>query len=614
MFYFYRMKLFKLLLLIVILLPGCSAKQAARVDLDTYLRNTGQYRGKNIIITASIEDLQKHYEAICKENLRQLPFMQQTDDDPVHMKYGSMGGYYTFQQIVADLDSMYLLYPNICTQKAIIGYGWENNPIYMVKISDNPTINEDEPEGIYDALHHAREPGSYTALLYAMWYLLENYGLDEEVTYLVDNRELFFVPVVNPDGLLYNQSIAPSGGGSWRKNRRNNGGSYGVDLNRNYPYQWGYDNSGSSPTPSSSTYRGPSAGSEPETQAMMTFIGQHDFKTGMTIHTYGGHYLSAYGYDDVLPEHYDVHMDYMSYAAAENGYNYGHCYSIMYASNGRTQDWQLHEHDIINIEPEAGTNGFWAGIGDIMPEAAENLNCHINQFWCAGGQIVFQSIVVEDGYLTPGSNENLIVTVFNRGWGTSEALNYELTTSDPYITLQTATASSGPLLRRTAADNSSNPFVATVAPNCPVGHGANFVLTINQGGYIRVEHFTLGVGEPVTFFQDNAEGGTANWNISTGWGTESSNPHSGNYCFNESPGGNYSSNTTRIMTLANPVNVSSATSCWLEFWGRWDIEANWDFCQIEVSTNGSTWTAVDGQYTQAGAGQCAPPSGEPGYE
>jgi murein tripeptide amidase MpaA len=559
------------------------------------------------------EDLEKYYEEICLENLQNIP--PATDEDPVHMKYGSMGGFYNFQEIVADLDSMHLLYPDICAEKVVIGSGWDENPLYMVKISDNVNVNEDEPEGIFDALHHAREPGGYTSALYAMWYLLENYGIDPEVTYLVDNRELYFVPVVNPDGLLYNQQTNPNGGGMWRKNRRDNGGGvYGVDLNRNYPYQWGYDNSGSSPYPSSSTYRGPSAGSEPETQAMMNFINNHNFATGMTVHTYGEDYLSAYGYDDVPPEHYDVHMDYMSYAAQENGYTYGYCYQIMYASNGRTQDWQLHEKDIINIEPEIGDDGFWPSINLIFPQARENLNCYLNQFWCAGGQVIFSSIAVADGFLTPGETEELIVEVFNRGWGTSEAVSFELTTSDPYFTLSTATSSTGPLLRRTTADNAADPFIADVDPSCPIGHEALFTLTIDQGGYLRTEEISLVVGTPTVFFADDAESGTGNWTIGNYWGTDSDNPHGGVYSFSDSPGREYYNNTTAIITVAQPVNLSSATSVWLDFWARWAIESNWDFCQLEVSTNGFDWTAVPGLYTVAGSGIGVQPSGQPGWE
>ena len=557
-----------------------------------------------------IEDLESHYAEICRQNLEMIPFMQ-TDEDPVHMKYGSMGGYYNWQEFVADLDSMHLLYPDLCASKVAIGYGWDDNPIYMVKISDNVEIDEDEPEGIFDGTHHAREPGAYTAIIYAMWYLLENYGTDEEATYLIDNREIYFVPIVNPDGLLYNQQTNPYGGGMWRKNRRNNGSSYGVDLNRNYTYQWGYDNYGSSPTPSSSTYRGPSAGSEPETQVMMNFIGEHDFRTGMTIHSYAGKYLTAYGYDYVPPENPDIHMEYLAYAAEENGYDYGFCRNIMYASNGRTQDWQLHEHGIINIEPEIGSSSFWPPISQIMPTSEEQLRISLHLYWCAGGKVEFTSAEVSDGFLNPGAEENLLVTVFNVGMGTSEAADFEISTIDPYITLLNSTASTDTI---TARGSETASFALTVDEECPIGHTVEFTVTIDQAGFIRTQEFSMIVGQPEIIFDDDAEAGMSNWTSSGGWGTSSLSSHSGAFSFTESPYGNYGNNLTAYMTLTNPINLSNVNTLWMEFWAKWDIEANYDFGQFEVTTDGSNWTPVAGLYTVAGSGIGVQINGQPGYE
>ena len=96
-----------------------------------------------------------------------------------------------------------------------------------------------------------------------MWSLLEGYNSDEELTYLVNNREMYFVPVVNPDGYVYNQTTNPLGGGLWRKNRSvNSGNCMGVDLNRNFSFEWG-NPFGSSFDPCDNTYRGTEAFSEP---------------------------------------------------------------------------------------------------------------------------------------------------------------------------------------------------------------------------------------------------------------------------------------------------------------------------------------------------------------
>ena len=172
---------------------------------------------------------------------------------------GTMGGYMTLAEAYAELDTLKNLFPSLITTKQTIGYSVEDRPVFMVKISDNPNVDENEPEVLYTALHHAREPQGMMQMFYFMYYLLENYTTNPSVQYLVNNREMYFIPVINPDGYEYNRSTNPNGGGMWRKNRRlNTGGSYGVDLNRNYgPYNyWNAPNGGSSTSPLSDTYRG----------------------------------------------------------------------------------------------------------------------------------------------------------------------------------------------------------------------------------------------------------------------------------------------------------------------------------------------------------------------
>ena len=198
--------------------------------------------------------------------------------------------------------------------------------------------------------------------------------------------------------------------------------------------------------------------------------------------------------------------------------------------------------------------------------------------------------------------------------GTSEAVDFELSTTDPYVTLLNGASSAGPLSPRTSADNSASPFILLVDETCPLGHMVEFMITIDQSGFTRTEHTSLRVGEAVIFFADNAESGMGNWTVTTGWGLCSINPHQGNYSFNESPTGNYSNNTTRIMTLTQPLDLSNANSAWMDFYAKWDIETNYDFCQIEASTDGVNWTPLAGNYTQNGSGIGVQPSGQPGYE
>ena len=156
---------------------------------------------------------------------------------------GSMQGNYTWDELNDRFDELRTQYSAVMTDRIIIGESMEGRDIWAFKISDNPNEDEEEPEVLYTGLTHAREPLSMMNLFYFVQLLCENYGTDPELTYLIDNREMWFIPVVNPDGYLYNESIQPNGGGMHRKNRRDtncgDGTNRGVDLNRNYGYSWG---------------------------------------------------------------------------------------------------------------------------------------------------------------------------------------------------------------------------------------------------------------------------------------------------------------------------------------------------------------------------------------
>ena len=76
----------------------------------------------------------------------------------------------------------------------------------------NPNLDEDEPEMLYTGLHHAREPMSFMNLYYFIYWILENYNIDERATQILNTREMWFIPIINPDGYEYNRSIAPNGG------------------------------------------------------------------------------------------------------------------------------------------------------------------------------------------------------------------------------------------------------------------------------------------------------------------------------------------------------------------------------------------------------------------
>jgi hypothetical protein len=197
-----------------------------------------------------------------------------------------MGGFRTFSEIQSYLDSVTLANPDVCRLDTI-GYSLEGNPILALKLSDNVDVDEDEPEIHLNGLAHAREPITYEVLLYFLEYLLVSHW-DPEVDSIINNRETWFVPVINPDGLIYNELTNPEGGGMWRKNRRDNGdGTFGVDLNRNFGFRWGINDYGSTDETNDQTYRGTGPFSEPESQVIRDFFNDHDFCLSIHHHAFG---------------------------------------------------------------------------------------------------------------------------------------------------------------------------------------------------------------------------------------------------------------------------------------------------------------------------------------
>ena len=344
--------------------------------------------------------------------------------------YGSMGGYYTFDEIEENLDELTDLYPNIFTEKFSIGTSLEGRNIWGIKISDNPNIDEDEPEALYTGLHHSREPMSYMNLFYFMHWLGENYQTDDLATHIVDNRELWFIPAINPDGLVYNQSIAPNGGGMQRKNARQtcNGTPTGVDLNRNYSYMWGFDNDGSSPDGCSETYRGTSPFSEPETQAVANFVEQHSFPLAMNYHSYSNLLIYPFGYEyenNAPQEDIDIMVEYGEDMVQYNNYVLGTGPDLLYPVNGEACDWMYGVHDIIAYTPEIGNqnDGFWPSTTRILPLAEENL--YPNQFIAINvGSRYDIEANVESNTFSSGESYPLNINIMNKGLGQSNGNVY----------------------------------------------------------------------------------------------------------------------------------------------------------------------------------------------
>lgn len=276
-----------------------------------------------------------------------------------------MGGYMTLDEINTRMDNLIAQHPTLVSQKISIGQSLEGRDIWAFKLSDNPNVDEDEPEILYTALHHAREVITPEVLFYFVEQMISQYGTWPEETFLIDNREMWFIMCVNPDGYYHNEVIAPGGGGMWRKNRRVNADStYGVDLNRNYGYMWGLDDVGSSPDGSSETYRGTAPFSEPEIQAMRDFVISREFVISLQYHAFGNLLLWSWSYSlgDFTPDE-PVFRAIFDSARAWNYYTGGS--DALYTVNGGANDWNYGEQTLkdknLSYTVEVGNDAdyFW---------------------------------------------------------------------------------------------------------------------------------------------------------------------------------------------------------------------------------------------------------------
>jgi hypothetical protein len=343
---------------------------------------------------------------------------------------GSMGGFYTMNEALNRLHIFRTQYKSLISAPIQIGTSIQGRPIFAYRVSDNADIDEAEPEVLYTALHHAREPQSLMTLLYFIERLFRGYGKNPEFTYLLNNRQLWFVPVVNPDGYVYNQQAHPEGGGLWRKNRRANfDGSTGVDLNRNYSFKWAYDNSGSSPRGSDETYRGVARFSEPETQAIREFVKSRKFVLALNYHSFRDMLIYPWGYKAEETAQAAIFREYAAWMTRVNKYGIGTSFETLgYLTNGEADDWFYgdvqEKNRILSMTPEVGgfEESFWPPKNRIEKLSAENFQSNLSLAWLAGGYIITKQTRAKeasgngDGSIQPGERATLRITLRNLGY------------------------------------------------------------------------------------------------------------------------------------------------------------------------------------------------------
>ncbi|MBC9728368.1 M14 family metallopeptidase [Streptomyces sp. TRM68367] len=278
--------------------------------------------------------------------------------------------YHNYAEMNAEINQRLAAHPDIMS-KRVIGKSYQGRDIVAVKISDNVASDESEPEVLFTHHQHAREHLTVEMALYLIRELGEGYGSDSRVTGMVNNREIWIVPDINPDGGEYD--IATGSYRSWRKNRQPNSGSsaVGTDLNRNWDYRWGCCG-GSSGSPSSDTYRGSAAESAPEVKVVADFVrsrvvgGRQQITAGVDFHTYSELVLWPFGYtnsDTTTGMTADDNAAFKAVGrkmAASNGYRAQQS-SDLYITDGSIDDYLWGTHKIFGytfeMYPSSGAGG-----------------------------------------------------------------------------------------------------------------------------------------------------------------------------------------------------------------------------------------------------------------
>ncbi|MDN3028162.1 M14 family metallopeptidase [Streptomyces sp. S.PB5] len=256
--------------------------------------------------------------------------------------------YHNYAEMTSEINTVVAANSSIASTR-VIGTSYQGRNIVAIKISDNVGTDESEPEVLFTHHQHAREHLTVEMALYLLNELTSDYGTDSRVTNLVNSREIWIIPDLNPDGGEYD--IASGSYRSWRKNRQpNSGSSYvGTDLNRNWNYRWGCCG-GSSGSTSSETYRGTAAESAPEVKVVANFVrsrvvgGVQQIKAGIDFHTYSELVLWPFGYTTADTTTGMTADDRNAFAtvgqkmAASNGYTPEQS-SDLYITDGSIDDW-----------------------------------------------------------------------------------------------------------------------------------------------------------------------------------------------------------------------------------------------------------------------------------
>jgi carboxypeptidase T len=547
---------------------------------------------------------------------------------------GSLAGYWTLEEVKMKLDDLVASDVNgvVADKIDTIGTTLQGRPIWGLKLGKSVVGPDTRPVAFFNSLTHAREPGGMQALMYFANDLVSKYGVDPTATYLLDHRVLYFVPVVNPDGYRINQDYYFSTGGVafgyHRKNARDTNGNGvvdrgvdGIDINRNYSYQWGLDNTGSSPGPTDETYRGPSPFSEPETQAERDIVTQLAPQAGISFHTYGDLMIHPWGWTPAATPDSMKYYEWDDDMTLGQGYHSGQGIRVLYEVNGEFTDWCYGETGLkprmYAWTPELGNAAdmFWPPASRILPIALENLRACYYVASIAGPYVRVERATLAEGALNRGSIAHLSLRARNKGLQATPGpeLTATLTSLSPgaHVVQGVGTLPALPSLQ--GADQAPGHGFAIFADDTvTLGRLLRFRVDFSDaGGFFSRDTVEFYCGTPTVALADDADNGFDNW--STTWGIESDDPMRPGPFFTESPTGLYQNNTNKSMIAILSLNLSNMVHAYVDFLTRWEFEGDYDCGLVEANRTGNQYVPVPARATVPGLSGVQP-VGQPVFE
>ena len=564
------------------------------------------YKQRNKLSNKSAKNI------FCEENENIFETPENYDFKPSD----DFGGFYTYNEMLNELDDMHNLYPEIISPRSDIKdetfsssphihETYEGRYLQWVKISDNPNVSEGEPQILYTALHHAREPASLQQLIYFMWYLLENYDSNDSIKQIIDNSELFFVPCVNPDGYIFNETIEPNGGGMWRKNTRD---SHGVDNNRNYSYidengSEVWNTSGTSSNPYGNTYAGDGPFSESENRAIRYFVESNNFKIALNNHTYGNLLLYPYGYDyNQTTDDDDIFQFISSALVSEN--NYDNIISAdLYPAAGDSDDFmygmlntennQVREK-IFAMTPEIGSS-FWPQASTIEDICKGMLHLNLTAAKMIGNYASLKDFTenfISSNTFSANFELQRLGIIDNGSFNIQiEPISSNIISTTPEINVNSLNI--GEIV------NAS--FEIELNESTNSGEDVIFKYILDNGSFSEEIVVKKIFGDPILLFEDESDNYSDYWTIDSSWSETYEEYNSPQTSITDSPYSNYSNNALETINLLNDISLSGYSYAEINFNAKWNIESGYDYVQIEISNDGgASWEPQCGKYTRKG--------------